>query len=105
MSTLDFIAAQAVARAKLLERAVHDAGPWEIEINGLRVPALRMTTVSRVIFLADFPEVCWVIPPEAAFLYCRGDLIASREIIAPAEGAHQIEWTIGLEDRPQTAGV
>ena len=100
---LDFVAAQAVARAKMLERAVHDHGPWEIEVHGLRVAATRVRTPSRVIFLGWFPDLCWIDPPDLAFLYCRGELVGSQRIIAPGEGAHTVEWTIGIEGMDQDA--
>lgn len=100
---LDFAAAQAVARARLLERACHDAGPWEIEVQGMRVPAVKVRTPHRVVFLGAFPDMCWIQPPEVAWLYCRGELIGSQEILAPAEGAHTVQWSIGLEPEPERA--
>lgn len=96
---LDFMAAQAVARAKLLERACHDPGPWSIEVQGVHVPAIKVRTPSRVVFLASFPDLCWVEPPEVAWLYCAGELIGSQDIVAPAEGAHTVQWSLGLQEQ------
>lgn len=96
---LDFMAAQAVARAKLLERACHDPGPWSIEVQGIRVAAVKVRTPSRVIFLASFPAICWIEPPEVAWLYCADELIGSQDIFAPAEGAHTVQWSLGLSEQ------
>lgn len=92
---LDFVAAQAVAHARLLERACHDSGPWEIEVQGMRIPAVRARTPHAVIFLATFPEMCWVEPPDTALLYCADELVGARPIVAPGEGAYTVRWTIG----------
>lgn len=103
---LDFVAAQAVAHARLLERACHDSGPWEIEVQGMRVPALRVRTPRSVVFLATFPEMCWLTPPDIALLHCAGELIGVRPIVAPAEGAHTVRWWVGIatQAEPQLAG-
>ncbi len=102
---LDFMAAKAVARAKMLERAVHDPGPWQIEVQGMRMPATKVRTPSRVLFLAYFPDICWIDPPEVAWLYCGGQLMGSQDIVAPAEGAHTVQWSIGLEGGPSLPAV
>ena len=93
MSTLDFIAAHAVARARLLERAVHDRGPWQIEIGGVREEAVRVRTPQRVLFLANFygldePH------PDVAWLLCDGDIISSKDIELTGTGPYAIEWSI-----------
>lgn len=105
LDTLDFVAAQAVNRARLLERACHDSGPWEIEIQGMRITALRVRTPHSVLFLATFPNMCWVDPPETALLYCAGELVGVRSIVAPAEGAYTIRWTVGIATHPEPQPV
>jgi|SRR5882757_1606314 len=95
---LELAAARAVAQAKLLERALHDPGPWEIQVNDVRMLAVKVKTPNRVIFLAYFPPMCWVDPPEVAWLVCRGEEMACRQIVAPGEGAHEIEWSLGLDE-------
>lgn len=92
MSTLDFIAAHAVARARLLERAVHDPGPWQIEIAGVREDAVKVRTPHRVLFLANFYDLA----PDAdvAWLLCAGEMISSKDITLTGGGPHAIEWAI-----------
>lgn len=103
MTTLDFLAARAVAQAKLLERAVHHRGPWEMEIAGMRVEAVRIVTPSRVVFSAYFASV-----PEGdtsvAWLYCEGEVLTSREIDVPESGSFFMEWSLG-GSAPQPVGV
>lgn len=94
---LDFAAARAVAQAKLLERALHDRSAWEIEVNGARELAVKVITPRQVVFFASFPPMCWIDPPEVAWLICGGETLASREIVAPADGGCTIEWHISLD--------
>jgi hypothetical protein len=93
---LDFVAARAVAQAKLLERALHDRSAWEIEVNGVRQLAVKVITPSQIVFFASFPPLCWVEPPEVAWLLCNGETLASRDISAPADGGCTIEWHLSL---------
>lgn len=95
---LDIAVARAVARAKLLERAVHDSGPWEIEINGMRFPAVKVKSDVRVLFLTHIPQMCFVTAPEFAQLYCRGELVGSRQIITPLEGSYSIQWALSVDE-------
>lgn len=94
---LDLVAARAVARAKLLERALHDRGPWEIEVNGIRAETVKLVTLRQVIFMAYFPPLCWMDPPEVAWLVCRGEQLSSQDIMAPGDGPHMIQWVIDIE--------
>jgi hypothetical protein len=88
---LDLAAARAVAQARLLERAVHDVGPWEVEVGGIRVPAIRAITPSRVVFLAYFADQ---LTDDVAWLYCRGQLLSSQEIDVPPEPSCSVYWEI-----------
>jgi hypothetical protein len=93
MSTLDYAAARAVARARLLERAVHDSGPWQIEIAGIREDAVKVRTPHRVLFLANFYSVP---DPDAtvAWLLCDGQFLSSKDIRLGDSGPFSIEWSI-----------
>lgn len=77
-----------------MERAVHDPGPWHIEIGDVRVEAVKVRTPSRVLFLALFDEV----PSgeaDVAWLYCGGDPISSKEIGGvPGRTPFNVEWAI-----------
>lgn len=107
MTTLDFIAAAAVARARLMERAVHDPGPWHIRIGDLEVEAAKVRTPSRVVFLATFTET----PSgdtDVAWLYCQGEPVSSKEIgDVPGHVPFCIEWAIigpGVTDSAPVVG-
>lgn len=88
---LELAAARAVAQARLLERAVHDRGPWEIEVDGTRVPAVRVKTPSRVLFLAYFADTP---TDDVAWLYCGGEMLSSLQIGVPESGSCTIEWSL-----------
>lgn len=94
MSTLDFVAAHAVARARLLERAVHDPGPWQIEINGVREDAVRVRTPHRVLFLANFYGIPDAETADVAWLLCAGEMISSKDVRLSGVAPYSIEWAI-----------
>jgi hypothetical protein len=91
--TLDFIAASAVARARLLERAVHDRGPWQIEAGDLTVDAVKVRTPHRVIFLGYF-ERPPAEPTEQLYLHCRGNPVSSMPVSVPTAGNFCVEWVL-----------
>lgn len=96
--TLDLGVARAVALAKSMERAVHDLGPWTMERSGLSVPAVRVIASDRVIFRAEFPDVCWLDDESAVlFLKSRGEYVISMER-EHFDGAHMIEWALALPE-------
>ena len=108
MPPVDTIAAQAVyaaahglRTARLLECAVHDEGPWEMAYNGITVPADRMVHGSGVLFSATFPEVCWISVPEdtTAYLLCRGEVMALRQIDHPGDCAFAACWSLDTSER------
>lgn len=95
MATLDTLAAQAVFAARALERAVHDAGPWEITWGPHTVPAVREATEESVTFTATFPEHCYLAPIESpATLLCRGEPVLFREIEFPGDQGFTISWVL-----------
>lgn len=53
---LDFAVAQALFKARQVERALHDSGPWTMQWGGHTVPACRLIGKSEITFLAHFPE-------------------------------------------------
>lgn len=99
-NVLDFAVAQATFRARQIERALHDPGPWEMEYGGIKAPAVRLTFDNRVTFLAHFPAHCWLAPPEPAVLslLCRGEVVNTRALDDhPGDGEWEAEWTLALE--------
>ena len=94
---IDLTAARLVHQARVLERAVHDRGPWEIEIGGIREDAYHIICPSRVILIATFPGVCWVESPDTVNLYCRGEMVDSKRIDPPTDGVFRLEWNLVAE--------
>jgi hypothetical protein len=104
MTTLDFLAAHAVARARVLERAVHDSGHWQVEINDQREDAVKVRTPHRVVFLANF---YWLPEPEqaeVAWLLCDGEMISSMDVRLSGPAPYAIEWSVG-PDSVETQAV
>lgn len=98
MSTLDFAVAQAAFRARQMERALHDNGPWTIQWGPFEVPASRLIGQDRIVFLAHFPAHCYLSAPEApATLLCRGEPVGTQEIDFPGDGEFELEWVLAVE--------
>ena len=96
---LDNMVAAAVYRVRLIERALHDLGPWTMSYNGVQAPAVRMIAHDRVIFRAHFPDVCWISEPEpTVVLLCDGEPVSARPIERPEDGEFTMEWEIALPE-------
>lgn len=96
---IELLVSQAVHNARLLERALHDSGPWTIAYGAVEVPAVRLIADDRIIFRAHFPDACLVNPPVYAtfVLRCRDEDVAVRtEDDHPEDGEFIFEWTLRL---------
>ncbi len=100
MPPLDELAARAVTRAWLLERALHDAGPWTVCWGGHEVPARRVLNPadSQIAFYAVLPD------PRAgggpAALRSGGELVSMIDLDLeglPA-GEFEIEWVLAYRE-------
>jgi hypothetical protein len=92
---LDSTVAQVVFAARLLEKAVHHAGPWAISWGTLSVPAKRVLTDEGVIFAAEFPEVCYLEPVTSPMaLVCDGEVVAVREAQHPGDTGFSVDWAV-----------
>lgn len=95
---LDIAVSQALFRARQMERALHDSGPWTMEWAGHTVPVCRLIGKSEIKFLAHFPEHCYLAEPEPTMsLLCRGEVVGTREIEFPGDGAFSVEWRLAVE--------
>jgi hypothetical protein len=92
--TLDIMVASAMVRARQLERAVHDRGPWTIRRGSESFPASRLVHARGVTFIARTPDLCW-LSQEPLDLYCGQDLVSSRPC-EDLDGEQRIEWTLTL---------
>jgi hypothetical protein len=91
---LDFMVAQAVFRARQIERATNDPGPWTITYGTEVMPAVRWVGEDRVIFRAHLADACWIDQEDPTLtLRCRGDVVGVRPIESPTDGRSAIEWT------------
>lgn len=100
---LDMAVARAVMAARQIERAVHDPGPWSINLGGISYPAVRWVGEDRVIFRAHVPDTCWLVDePIAIDLVCwtaeGSDVVGSR-MVEMTDGASSIEWVFALPER------
>lgn len=96
MTMLDVMASRVVYAARVFERAVNDHGPWSIEYQGVRVPAMRHLEDHRVTFTADLPiqEMGLV----TVGLYCNDELLSVRELTVDEvfEDGLAIDWAVEL---------
>jgi hypothetical protein len=94
-TNLDLTVAQAVFTTKVLERALHDDGPWTLSWGPFEVPVTRELDGLGVTFRADFPEFCHLEPPyPVALLKSGGEAVAAKTIEYPGDGAFTVEWTL-----------
>jgi|SRR5580765_3341445 len=98
---LDIQAAQAVARAKLFERAVNDPGPWAVRIGDRVEWAVKVRTTQSVLFIVHFGTD---VTDDVAWLMCRGEEVSSQTIVPSPEG-FALQWRVGLQDDKAPAGV
>lgn len=97
MVTLDFAVAQATFRARQIERALHDAGPWTMQWGPFTVPACRLVGEREIKFLAHFPAHCYLVEPTTpALLLCDGDMVGTKDIGFPGDGEFEVEWTLSV---------
>ena len=86
---LDQQISQVVYRAKLIERAYYERGPWYLQFDLSICPADRKITEDSIIFLATAPHDF-----DQVSLYCGDDLVAIRSI--DGEAMDVVEWVMSL---------
>lgn len=84
--SLDQIAAQAVMRARQIERAVHDRGPWSVRVGRASYTARRVVGPDHVTFYA----IVQADQRELMELCCGDDVVAVREV--EPVGQAQVAW-------------
>lgn len=85
--SLDQMAAQIVMRARQIERAVHDPGPWAVVAGDRAFPARKVVGEDHVTFYAMVD----VAHGGTMELHCGGDPVAIRLFDEPA-GEFQVIW-------------
>jgi hypothetical protein len=97
MQTLDEAVAQAVFTARLLERALHDSGPWALEYGGQRLPAHKVFCGDHIHFRALLPQQCWLAAPDGVMsLLAGGETVSVRPFTHVGDGGFVLDWTIAL---------
>lgn len=106
---LDALAAQLVLRARQVERALHDPGPWYMCSGigpGYKVPARKVIGDDHITFYAVLPlDENQAIPPTSLIdldLMCGDDLVAVKFVEA-ANGPAEVAWEFLVIDPQQVA--
>lgn len=90
--SIDLAVSRAVAAARALEMAVHDEGPWSLELAGMIIPVRREINenLMEAWFIGAFPHTTG----GPAELLCRGRYV---QTFGPFEAAsHPFEVRIRL---------
>ncbi len=101
--SLDHVAARMVMRARQLERALHDPGPWSISVgphsDEWMIPARKVVGEDHVTFIAIVPLTG--SSPVMAELNC-GDEIIAVKLLDPVGGLAQVSWTFEVNEATVT---
>lgn len=98
----DLLAARIVARGRLLETALHAAGPWWIVLYGAetecRAPAQRVVLddLREVALIAHVSGQCDSI--SAVDIYCAGDLVTVQPVAGAPSAPCRISLRIGASE-------
>lgn len=94
--TLDRAVASAVARAKLLEAALHSIDAWHIEIGGRRFRAHRKISEHGVTFRALAEDV----PTDAdtMLLFEGAELRSAQPFLGSGYTCFEVSWDLGMQD-------
>lgn len=92
MSSLDTLVAQMVMRARQVERALHDPGPWKVRIGDVDFPARKVVGPDHITFFS----LVGMNGPATAELVCGNDVVAVRPTIDFC-GVAQVSWEFAIE--------
>lgn len=93
MSRLDFLAARMMTRARQVERALHDPGPWKVRADGTDYPARRVLGEDHITFYALIPSLV----ADVIELVCGEDTLAVNDA-EPTSDAFEIMWQFHVEE-------
>jgi hypothetical protein len=93
--SFDLAVSRAVTLAHALERALHDPGPWFIELDGYLASASREVCEDAltVTFAAHFLRADAGAVP---ILRCRGDEVRALASVSPSEQAFEYRFELSL---------
>lgn len=98
--SLDHVAARMVMRARQIERALHDPGPWTILAGPYLGEARKVVGDDHVTFIAVLPLMG--SGPVPAELHCGKDVVAVK-LLDPVGGLAQVSWTFEVSEASVTA--
>lgn len=93
--SFDLAVSRAVTMAHALERALHDPGPWFIELDGFVAHAEREVREEalEVLFVAQFPRA---LPGAVPILRCVSDEMRALAPVSGSDRPFQYQVTLGL---------
>lgn len=105
LARLELQVAQLAARARLLERVLHDAGPWHAVIHGCGEHRIYLTRQvlaeeGRMVLTGYLGEFCF--GAYQVDIYC-GDVLATSREIPDCPSPFRITLVLGIEDAELTA--
>jgi len=92
--TIDLAVSRAIAAARALEMAVHDEGPWSLELAGMIVPVRR--EINEMLMEATFTGVFPYTAGGPADLLCRGQHVRTVGPFEPSSHPFEVRIRIGL---------
>lgn len=92
MSSVDTLVAQMVMRARQVERALHDPGPWKVRIGEVDFPARKVVGEDHITFFA----LVGLCGSSALELVC-GDDVVSVRMSRDDHGVAQVSWEFAIE--------
>lgn len=92
--SIDLAVSRAVAAARAFEMAIHDAGPWSLELAGMIVPVQR--EIDEVFLEARFTAVFPYTTGGPATLRCRGEYVQTFGPFEAAAHPFEVRIRIGL---------
>lgn len=93
MSSVDVLAAQMVMRARQVERALHDPGPWKVRVAEQTYSARKVVGENHVTFFA----LALVEGSRVAELLCDGDVVSARQLSNEPGWSH-VAWEFVVEE-------
>lgn len=94
---LDHAVSRAVFLAHVLERAIHDPGPWFLDLSGWLAPADRDVTENGVVFSAHFSGPHENEPLVLSLIHMDGTVVVSKPIeVTAAAGFFAVDYELAL---------
>jgi hypothetical protein len=95
VDSLDVLASRAIAKARLLERAVHDPGPWWVQVGDCRYVASRLLLADQgVVSFVSWIQV--LDEDQVLALTCGDEAVSWRPV--PGVGEFTVTWDVVAHD-------